>query len=521
MFSHAWGGGVERHVRDLLALLKPHVDVLVLRGFLDGGVELEWHAVESPATSVRIGGFGKESIDAWIGALRDLEFSRIHIHHLHGWPIEVLRLVEALELPIDVTLHDYFYPCPQYHLVDENNRYCGEPDIEGCRACVAKRPHAWGLQIDEWRETMGSLLSRAARVFAPTHDVAERTKKYFPTITPIVLAHYESEIEIPRIVKVAVLGGLSAIKGLKTVGDTAREAQVRRLPIAIRVIGHASEPLPDGVTASGTYEDADLPRLLAIERPDVIWFPAQVPETFSYTLSVAIASGLPIVATDFASFRERLSTHSKKIFVSIGAAPGEWLSAFQNFASLSTSLQARTSIVNKPNPASTSYAERYLGAFDKLAIGSHLGAGACERFLTLVGGSPAAPSLPDHPLFTLFRIGIHGGHRQSLDAVEQQLASIPEHERQIVGRSVFESAASAQRQYKEAYESVFDAYQREREARRVTLDRCTNLEQQASANAQQISQLQNELGAVLSSRSWRYTRPLRSLVFWVRKLRHT
>ena len=34
------------------------------------------------------------------------------------------------------------------------------------------------------------------------------------------------------------------------------------------------------------------------ERPDVLWFPAQWPETWTYTLSVALATGLPIVASD-------------------------------------------------------------------------------------------------------------------------------------------------------------------------------------------------------------------------------
>jgi glycosyltransferase involved in cell wall biosynthesis len=39
----------------------------------------------------------------------------------------------------------------------------------------------------------------------------------------------------------------------------------------------------------------------------VIWFPAQWPETYSYTLSAAMRAGLPIVAPDFGAFPERLS----------------------------------------------------------------------------------------------------------------------------------------------------------------------------------------------------------------------
>jgi O-antigen biosynthesis protein len=523
MFSHAWGGGVERHVRDLLALLKPHVDVLVLRGFLDAGVELQWHTADASTHPVRIGGFGQESIDAWISALRDLRFTRVHIHHLHGWPIEVLRLFDALDLPVDITLHDYFFPCPQYHLVDENNRYCGEPDVEGCRACVAKRPHTWGVQIDEWRAMMSPLLSRATRIFAPTHDVAERTRKYFPTISPIVIAHYEAKIEIPRVVKVAILGGLSAIKGLKIVGDTAREVQTRHLPIAIRVIGHASETLPDGVTASGTYEDADLPRLLAIERPDVVWFPAQVPETFSYTLSVAMASGLPIVATDFPSFRERLQSHSEKVFISVEATSDAWISAFQRFAPMSASDRIELPSVEKPGSSAISYVEHYLSAFDTQTSPVDLSSSACERFLELVYSSPAAPSTPDHALFALFRLGRYAGHRQSLDAIEAQLASIPVHERQIVGRSIYDQVREQADHFTNAYHQAMRGYEHEKAARVATTEyyvgELDHMHSKFSDAEQKIAQLNANIDHILSSRSWRYTQPLRSFVEGIRALR--
>ena len=58
---------------------------------------------------------------------------------------------------------------------------------------------------------------------------------------------------------------------------------------------------------SGEYAEADLAALLAAERPDVLWFPAQWPETWTYTLSAAVASGAPVVAVDLGAFRERLA----------------------------------------------------------------------------------------------------------------------------------------------------------------------------------------------------------------------
>ena len=74
----------------------------------------------------------------------------------------------------------------------------------------------------------------------------------------------------------------------------------------------------------GQYADGELPTILAAERPDVIWFPAQVPETYSYTLSVALAAGVPIVAAALGVFPERLANHSCAMVVPWGAAPEIW-----------------------------------------------------------------------------------------------------------------------------------------------------------------------------------------------------
>lgn len=518
MVSHAWGGGVERHVQDLVQLVRSEYDVAVFRGFLNGGVDLTLYSANEAARAIRVGGFGATSLEAWIEATRALNFVRLHVHHLHGWPIEVMQWIDAIGCPVDITLHDFFYPCPQYHFADENNRYCGQPDLDGCRACVAKRPHAWGLSIEEWRSRMSAFLARAERVLAPTRDTAARTQAYFPDITPIVVPHPEFPISIPPIRKVAILGGLSAIKGLNVVNEVVTLARERNEAITFRLIGHASDALPAGITATGTYDDDDLPRLIAEERPDVIWFPAQVPETFSYTLSVARATGLSIVASDFESFRERLGGYLRSSWVSSTATAPEWLHALcdaQIDATKKTSDNAKlaeVSATRKSYVAMYALPLQHLPATCALAI-----AGALDD---LLHNSPPAPSLPEHSVASLFRIGRYGGHRSSLDAVELHIAALPEHERQIVGRSVYDQVGAQIDHYRNAYQHADDAYRQVREnyedektARLAALERHANemraSEIAATNDARYIAHLQNELHRITSSRSWRYTRPLR------------
>jgi len=60
------------------------------------------------------------------------------------------------------------------------------------------------------------------------------------------------------------------------------------------------------LTIGGEYREGELPALLAAAGGDAIFFPAQVPETFSFTLSDALDTGLPIVATNLGALPERL-----------------------------------------------------------------------------------------------------------------------------------------------------------------------------------------------------------------------
>ena len=115
----------------------------------------------------------------------------------------------------------------------------------------------------------------------------------------------------PRIVRVAILGNLSPEKGLHVVAACARDARERGLPLTFRVLGSTTEPIPQApdapLTIYGQYVDSELPQLIAAEKPDVLLFAAQVPETYAYTLSVALQSGLPIVASALGAFPERLA----------------------------------------------------------------------------------------------------------------------------------------------------------------------------------------------------------------------
>jgi glycosyltransferase involved in cell wall biosynthesis len=112
------------------------------------------------------------------------------------------------------------------------------------------------------------------------------------------------------------------------VAACAQDAAARKLPLAFRVLGSTTEAMPQWpdspLSIHGQYAEGGLARLVAAERPDVIWFPVQVPETYSYTLSVAIGSGIPIVASALGALPERLADHGAAILVPWNADAAAW-----------------------------------------------------------------------------------------------------------------------------------------------------------------------------------------------------
>jgi glycosyltransferase involved in cell wall biosynthesis len=336
--THEWGGGVEKHVADLAALLARDCEVLVLKPIRDveNAVVLQWaNPGETFEAYFQAGDYPR-----LVQLLSAIGVERVHLHHIHDLPREILGLPRDLGVPYDCTLHDYYAVCPQYQLVTPAGQYCGEPDTHGCGACLLRRPARWGLDILAWRAWFGEYLAQADRVIAPSHDVQSRMRRYFPELRIRVWPHPEAPIVSPvgpkrqhlGTLKILLLGGISPAKGLRVLEACAIDAQVRELPLYFRVLGHTSVTIKRApevpLSIHGQYRDADLRELIELERANAIFFPAQVPETHSYTLSAAIQTGLPIFASNLGALPERLAPYPDTYLLPWDASAEQWNNLF-------------------------------------------------------------------------------------------------------------------------------------------------------------------------------------------------
>lgn len=425
LVAHALGGGVEGHVGDLRALLAGSLEVDVLRPA--GASAVQMHFSDDSRVTWRC--------DNWpllVQALQSRGYSRVQFHHIHGFQPDILALGQALNLPFDVTLHDYFAYCPQYQLSSsDGGGYCGEPALEGCRTCLQARPHAWGWSIERWRDEMGMFLARADRVIAPTSYVKAQIGRHFPEQVVMYQPHPPRHewVRAPApVFKVVVLGALSRIKGLETLIQCADLAMRVQMPLSFVLLGFPehmiSNKLP--IQMRGEYRDADLPALLAFERADVVWFPGKFPETHAYTLDVALDSGIPIVASNRGAFIERLASHPCASLLDADSSASDWNAALIKRA-MSDAAVAENA--DKP-PQSDAFSARrnalrrqYLAFLleplqtTELALAPHIDIDTKTLEITL-------PQSDHMPLTTLFEHGVLCGKHEPRDVLGERLKDI-------------------------------------------------------------------------------------------------
>ncbi len=301
MVTHRWGGGTEKHIKDLIDAVSGSVNVVLLR-VIESGLELTIPAM--PDKPVKLMEHERELL---LGCLRAFEIDRIHIHQIIGQESLLRWLIDILAVPFDLTVHDYYLICPQMHLHEPNViRYCGELGEEQCNRCIAWNAPFGARDIREWRTSHVWFAENAERVICPSRDVKNRVARYFPRANLIVVPHEPNPVNswtvkanpVPneKPLRVLLIGTLNALKGRQIVEACLRESA--GTPIEFMLIGTTQPPFPPDIAErfaeTGAYKESELSGRLKELAPHVVWFPQPIPETYSYTLTAAIESGLPI-----------------------------------------------------------------------------------------------------------------------------------------------------------------------------------------------------------------------------------
>lgn len=251
----------------------------------------------------------------------------IHIHHFLFMSDELMTLLKNISIPYAVTLHDYYTVCPRVNLL-RNGVYCGIPDDVICNECItAKDNLKEGIypqnitNIKNWRFFWQEFLERAYKVVCPSEDQRLRLTRLFPMLTNKICVIENPELISPELKKdrtsklndgvlsVGLIGTLEKHKGRDILIECARLAVAENKNIRFVLFGvlhNVTNNIPKNLTVLGKYRDDDIYDIIAENPVDFFWFPAIIPETYSYVLTIPIRMSIPVIGTDIGAISERI-----------------------------------------------------------------------------------------------------------------------------------------------------------------------------------------------------------------------
>jgi GT2 family glycosyltransferase/glycosyltransferase involved in cell wall biosynthesis len=320
--THSRGGGTQQHVQEEVARLSGKgFSVYILYCGPKGRDTVR--LVHSKADALpALSSLDLKSDWLW-RALAILRISEVHIHHLidlgRDAPLVLIDRLAELGIPFEFIVHDYFPVCPRVNMVDLSGRYCGEPGDVGCQRCLDRRGSEAGApDIRDWRDAYRQLLTAARIVRVPDQDVAERLLPYFPDLENIKVVPHEHPEDMvgrtlpdrrPGPLRIAVIGAIGPIKGFDALLGLRQYLKSKGEDAELTVIGYTRNDDTArglGIRVTGPYLNSDVQDIIAREEPDLIWISSIWPETYCYTLSIAIRSGRPIAGFEIGAIATRL-----------------------------------------------------------------------------------------------------------------------------------------------------------------------------------------------------------------------
>lgn len=189
-FDHV--GGTQHHVRDLVMNMKEDYNVFVAardRDYLrvtmysdEDVVSLKYYIGEKESfPRIR----NTELFNLFQNLLVAFEINLLHIHHVYGLSFDIFYAAQELDIPMMLTMHDFYYICPNVKLTNASMYYCsGNCSAEECRDCLKK--HA-GIYVHEnyltnWRKECANILSMCQCLIVPSESAKNIYLQHYPEI---------------------------------------------------------------------------------------------------------------------------------------------------------------------------------------------------------------------------------------------------------------------------------------------------------------------------------------------------
>ena len=248
----------------------------------------------------------------------EYKISYVHIHHMIGHYFDIVDVLKEKNIKYMVTLHDFYCQCPLINKIYKHEEYCGmKPEESKCSECL-NCIYKTNIDIKSWRNQWSYLLENADHVITPSKITKEEINAIFKNINIKVIEHgidiekEESNLTVSdKVNDIAFIGAIGYHKGSRLLEELIKTNRMKN--VRIHLFGKIDSQYGKNnkhFINHGKYHREELKDLLKKNNIKLICLFSIWPETYSYTMTEAIACGIPVISFDFGAIAERIHKYN-------------------------------------------------------------------------------------------------------------------------------------------------------------------------------------------------------------------
>ncbi|GAB4142572.1 MAG: glycosyltransferase family 4 protein [Planctomycetota bacterium] len=254
----------------------------------------------------------------------------VHLHHWIRLSSDLVDAIQALGVPVVVTLHDFYTSCPRAFRMRPGSSACHRPlSVESCLDCVPRYGHESAEELSEgillFRDQYRSELRRADAVIVGVESTADMVSSKLGVdrslfrVLPLGYRRRFDGLARPRpplpgeAVRFAFWGGVAKHKGIDVLVEACRILCARnpKPRFEMHVLGGFATPeLEHELRGAGDglpirfHGPFTIEELLSVA-PHVGVFPSTCLETFGIVLDECVELGLPSIVSNHGALAAR------------------------------------------------------------------------------------------------------------------------------------------------------------------------------------------------------------------------
>ena len=239
----------------------------------------------------------------------------VHINHMIGHYMDVADVAKEKKISSIISLHDFYCLCPSINMLYMMEKDCIPMDKKDCEKCLMSKIGIQNNIVDEWRTQWNSFLSNFDKVIVPSKSTCNTISKVYKDLNIDIIEHgldiddnmYDLDVNSKKF-NVAFVGVMAIHKGARILEYLIKNTKNEN--IVYHLFGDSEfsslRKNKSNYIFHGKYSRTELSSLLKNNNINLVCNLSICEETYSYTLTEVIASGVPVLGFDIGAVGQRI-----------------------------------------------------------------------------------------------------------------------------------------------------------------------------------------------------------------------